>query len=76
MITKERAEEIKTKCQELLHDNPKTRKSGASWIDQLEHVLSAEEDKEIKALLEKMPGNTAYVHAFYRFLNGTTADLE
>ncbi len=70
MITKERAEEIRTKCRELEHSNPKTRKSG-SWADQLENVISPEEDKEIQDLLQTMPGNTAYVHAFYRLLNGT-----
>jgi hypothetical protein len=66
MITQARAEEIRTKCQELAKHGP--------WSDQLDKVITPEEDKEIRDLWATMPGNTAYIHAFYRFINGTAYD--
>lgn len=63
MISKQRAEEIKAECQKLAKHGP--------WSDQLPKVVTPEEDKEIRDLWQTMPGNTAYVHALYRFLNGT-----
>lgn len=71
MITKERAEEIRSKCRELSHNNPKTRKSGAPWSDYMGEVITPEEDEEIKHLMIGSCGGSNYVHAFYRFLNGT-----
>jgi hypothetical protein len=67
MITQERAREIQTKAQDLATCGP--------WVDQVEKVVTPEEDAIIRQHWQALPMESSYMDSFYDFLNGTLGEL-
>jgi hypothetical protein len=67
MITQERAREIMSRCQELAVHGP--------WCDQMDKVLTPEENAQILQHWESLPGTSCYMDSFFDFLNGTVGEL-